>query len=34
VERMELFCDDLIPLEKNKKVEEFSKLLLELEKNI
>jgi len=34
LERIEIFCEDLIPKNKIKKVEEFSALLIELGKNI
>lgn len=32
-ERLEIFCEDVIPVNKVKKVEEISKLLIELGKN-
>jgi DNA-binding MarR family transcriptional regulator len=34
MERLELFAEDVLPLEKAKKIEEFSELLAELSKNI
>jgi len=34
LERMEIFCEDIIPANKIKKVEELSELLVELDKNI
>ena len=34
LERLEIFCEDIIPANKIKKVEEFSKLLVELGKNL
>jgi DNA-binding MarR family transcriptional regulator len=33
LERMEIFGEDIIPSAKTKKLEELSKLLIELEKN-
>lgn len=34
LERMEIFCEDIIPVNKTKKLEEFSELLIEIGKNI
>jgi DNA-binding MarR family transcriptional regulator len=34
LERLEIYCDDFIPYGKAKKIEEFSELLVELEKNV
>ncbi len=34
LERLEIFCEDFIPVQKTKKIEEFSKLLVELGKNL
>lgn len=34
LERIEIFCEDLIPINKRKKIEDLSKLLIELGKNI
>jgi DNA-binding MarR family transcriptional regulator len=34
MERLEVFAEDILPAEKNKKIEEFSELLSELSKNI
>ncbi len=34
LERMEIFCEDLIPEAKIKKIEEFSDLIIEIGKNI
>lgn len=34
LERMEIFCDDTIPTDKQKKLDNFSSLLIELGKNI
>lgn len=33
IERLEIFCEDFIPVQKIKKIEEFSKLLVEISKN-
>jgi len=34
VERFELFCEEIISSDKIKKIEEFSKLLVKINKNI
>lgn len=34
LERAEIFCEDIIPHDKTKKIEDLSKLLIELGKNI
>lgn len=34
IERMEIFCEDVIPKSKTKKLDEFSELLIEIGKNI
>ena len=34
MERLEIFAEDILPAEKNKKIEELSELLAELSKNI
>lgn len=34
IERAEIFCEDIVPRERIKKLEEFSKLLIELGRNI